>query len=55
MSQVESINLLYLLGSDLLVQSTESQDTQTTNTTKASSGAMENVQEEDSTHGESPS
>ena len=38
----------------MLVQSTESQDVQTNKTTKTSTRAMENVQDESSTHEESP-
>ena len=53
--QLESINLLYLLGRGLLVHSAMFQDAQNNKTIKTSSSAMEKVKEECSTHEESSS
>ena len=44
--QLESINMLYLLGNDLLAESLNPKMPRPTKSTKASSSAMENLQEE---------
>ena len=55
-SQLEFNIVLYLLGSDLLTHSTESQGAQNKKkTTKASTRPIEKVQDESSTHEESSS